>query len=598
MTIINLSWALISTLVFPTFISDETLGFSNSIFSIFLFAGIYAVLRKTSEKPTNKRSNVYSHILGLLLSFMIAIGHALDAYGDIPFRKIFVSIILYTHILAALVSLFWKFLIDAESKVNLKNSQKKVAVIIEKVIIWIVQHPYMIVVFLLLCWLPCFIADFPGGFRYDAMGELYQIKNGYNGNYPLLHSVIITRLLPFCFNLTGSYNTGIAVYVTAQMIMISCMYAHIIYTFWKKGINEVILLVLLLYCGFFPVIQIMVVQEVRDVLFSALLMYAMFLFYLMAADKETFFSSFIKPLLLGVVFVLALLARNNNAGKAMLFIIVVVSAVIWAINRKQYFRGATIFGVTSIASYLILGAILTALCQPLTPANIGGSLSIMSQPIIRAYLYENESWSDEEITELGKYINLDGITYCAENADLTKSRVHIQDNFGDFFKFWTKIGFKHPGCYLDAILANTQNMWYPDSVIDGYNQIFKEEGQPYSEYEKCYFSIHDGVEEPARHMNLWPKALNYYTQIGLFISFEKIPIVSMFFSIGFQFWIIFNSLFYVIYRKIKKLILPIAIILGYMLISACVPLILVRYFAAAFFAFPILLTFMIQPNRL
>ena len=318
----------------------------------------------------------------------------------------------------------------------------------------------------------------------------------------------------------------------------------------------------------------------------------------MASDKEKFFSSFVKPLLLGVVFVLALLARNNNAGKAILLIVVVISVVIWAINRKSYFRGATIFAVTSIASYLILGAILTALCQPLTSANVGGSLSIMSQPIIRAYLYENESWSDEEITELGKYINLDGITYCAENADLTKSRVQIQDNFGNFFKFWTKIGFKHPGCYLDAILANTQNMWYPDSVIDGYKQVFKEKGQPYYEYEKCYYSISNETEEPAVHMNLWPKALDYYTQIGLFISFEKIPIVSMLFSIGFQFWIILNSLFYVSYRKAKKLILPIAIILGYMLISACVPLVLVRYFAAAFFAFPMVLIFMLQPNCL
>jgi hypothetical protein len=342
----------------------------------------------------------------------------------------------------------------------------------------------------------------------------------------------------------------------------------------------------------------MVVQEVRDILFSAFVMYAVFLFYLMASDKKTFFSSFLKPMILGVVFVLALLARNNNAGNAMLIIVVAISVIIWVINRKQYFRGATIFLVTSITSYLLLGAILTALCQPLMPANVGGSLSIMSQPIIRAYLYEKESWNDEDVAELGKYINLDGITYCAENADLTKYRVHVQDNFGDFFKFWMKIGFKHPGCYCDAILANTQNMWYPDSVIDGYKQVFKEEGQPYYEYEKCYYSINNETEEPAVHMNLWPKALDYYTQIGLFISFEKIPIVSMLFSIGFQFWIILNSLFYVVYRKAKKLILPIAIILGYMLISACVPLVLARYFAAAFFAFPMLLIFTLQPNRL
>ena len=447
-----------------------------------------------------------------------------------------------------------------------------------------------------MCWLPCFIADFPGGFRYDATGELYQTANGYNGNYPLLHSVIITRLLPALYKISGSYNTGIAVYVILQMLMIAGMYTHILSDFKKKRVNNMLLLGMLLYCSCFPVIQILVVQEVRDVLFSALLMYTIFLFYLMVSEKDKFFQGIGKPLLLGITFVLALLSRNNNTGNFMSMAVLATSLLIWLLNFKKYFRGATIFSLTSIIAYLLLGNILTMLCQPLAPANTSASLSIMSQPLARAYIYERESWTNEDVLELEKYISINELEYCPENADLTKSKLNIQNNLGDFIKFWCRIGKKYPRCYMDAILANTQNMWYPDSIIDGYKQIFTEIGQPYYNCDKNYYSITANLESPAIHKDLWPTLLNFYTQIGLYISFEKIPVISMLFSIGFQFWIVLNCLFYILYRKLHKLVFPVTIILGYMVISAFAPLVLLRYFAAVFLSMPMLLLFTLQPD--
>ncbi len=63
-------------------------------------------------------------------------------------------------------------------------------------------------------------------------------------------------------------------------------------------------------------------------------------------------------------------------------------------------------------------------------------------------------------------------------------------------------------------------------------------------------------------MLYFPKVREYYKNIGLYISFEKIPIISMFFSIGFQFCIVLNCVFYIGYRRCKYLYLPVAIVLG------------------------------------
>lgn len=597
-TVFNFLWAFVAALFFPQFISDETLGFSNSVFSVLMFAVILILLNKSHSLKCSKRLLIFSHSLGFFLSLMIASGHSLDVFGSISFSELSVSIIFYTHVIASLINLLWTYLISFDSLMNNLEFDQSNSILVtgNKIISWIASHPYIITLILLICWMPAFIADYPGGFRYDATGELFQYRDGYNGDYPMLHSVIISRFVPWVYELTGTYNTGIAIYVVVQMILAACMYTHILCYFKKRGLNNVLFLLALLYCGMFPVIQMLVVQEVRDVLFSLLLTYTIFLFYMMTSERQEFFSSKIKPAALGLVFTLAILARNNNAGPIMLIAIVAVSLIVWIVNRKKNLKGATIFAFSCILSYLIIGGCLTMLCQPLTPATEGASLSVMSQTITRAYEYKNDKWTDEEKAELAKYVSMDGLKYYSEIADPTKARLMIDGNFSEFFAFWLKIGRKYPGIYLDAILANTQNMWYPDSVIDGYKQVFKEEGQPYYEWDKCYYSISNNVAPPAEHANMLPAVLDFYSSIGLRISFEKIPVVSMMFSIGFQCWIVMNCLLYLWYRRLDKYILPVGILFAYILISSFVPIVILRYFAALFFSMPMIMIFTLNPT--
>lgn len=594
--IVDVFTAFLSTLLFPVFISDLSLSFSNSAFSILFFVVLIVLFRYTRGKKYGRRMWILAHILGFLFAMMTACGYSLDATGTIRFKRIFISILLFSHVYATIISAVWGFLQEKESYLY-SEFQNTIFCKISNAVEWIAKRPVIIFLLLLLCWLPAYIADFPGGFRYDATGELSQSVFGYNGNYPMLHSAIITYLLPWAYRFFGSYNAGVALYIAVQMFLMSAVYTHMLFIFYKQKINKILLLIVIAYCGLFPVIQILVVQEVRDVLFSILLVYTMFLFYLMETDKNNFMNSKVKPMLLGTCLTLTLLARNNNAGMAALIILILINLLLLLLNRKNNVRGGmVILTVSAVGSYIMLSLLLTALCQPMMPANTEGSLSIMSQTIVRAYIREADSWTGEEIEELKKYMDLNELNYCAENADWTKSRLKVDDQLGDFFIFWCKIGLKHVGCYVDAILANTQNMWFPASVIDGYKQVFREKGQPYYEFDKCYYGIRDRLEEPVIHRNLWPEVLNYYTQIGLYISFERIPIISMLFSIGFNLWVILNCLLYAVYKKNTKLYLPLAIILVYALVSACVPLVLLRYFAAIFLAMPMIIVFTIQPS--
>ncbi len=50
----------------------------------------------------------------------------------------------------------------------------------------------------------------------------------------------------------------------------------------------------------------------------------------------------------------------------------------------------------------------------------------------------------------------------AQNADPAKGNLQLYyRNIRQFIPFWFKIGLRHPACYLDGMLANTMEMWFP-----------------------------------------------------------------------------------------------------------------------------------------
>lgn len=107
---LNLLLSFLAVLAFPTWISDSTISFSNSVFSLCLWIAVFLLLRAGGRIAATRRLNVCSHALGLLFSMMTAFGHALgDGWSAIPYDSLpfILSILLYAHVIAHGVSLLW-----------------------------------------------------------------------------------------------------------------------------------------------------------------------------------------------------------------------------------------------------------------------------------------------------------------------------------------------------------------------------------------------------------------------------------------------------------------------------------------------------------
>ena len=587
---LRLLWAALAAFLFPCWISDSTLGFSNSLFSVAFFAAVFLLLEWEGKQETTRRRMAFTHAAGLIFSGFTTFGYALNATGSAvphPAGQL-AAVLVFAHVLAAAVSALWRALEKADGA---EGGETGI----------LARKGWLIPVILLVCWLPAFLAEFPGGFRYDAGRELNQraASAGFNGDFPMLHSAIVTTLLPIARRLTGGREAGLAVYVAIQMLGIGAMYTHMLRTMIRRGVHRYVIRYALVYCALFPVIQILVTQEVRDVMFAALFTYAVFCLYLLCTDKERVLGGrLLRPAWYAAAVSLALLARNNNTGLIFPLLAVGISAAVWLRNRKRYLRGATVWLVSGIGSFLLISGILGLVCQPAGKApTAGSSLSLLSQSVTRAYVTKGDGWTDEERSELAEYMDLENIRYIPDYGDATKNRIRREADVSKYIAFCLKIGMKYPGVYANAILSHTQEMWFPASVVDGYKHYFTGDGEPYSDFEKNYFAIVSWNEEPLGHANLLPGLLNFYTRIGLFISFEKVPVLSMLFSIGAQFWLTIFLFLYLWYRKKTKLLLPACAILLYMIGNAFVPIMLLRYFSAVFLCHPMIAAFLLQSGK-
>ena len=418
----HLILAFICALLFPAFVCDESLSFSYSPIPLILMAGTYWLLDYTDKQSHGKRIQVYTHIFGGLLSVMAAFGCHLEAQGWIPYTslRLIAAVAVYTHVFANMLCLLWTFLEGWEVSLSKNEHQSRAFQLLDRGLDKFLGCPVLVTAILLLCWTPCYLSTFPGNFYYDAAKEFAQYTEGYCGEFPMLHSVLIIAFLNVSHQFTGAYNAGIAAYVILQMLLLSVLFTHILCQFHRLGINQLLLGVLTVYFAAFPLIHVLVTTSVRDVLFSGLLTYVVFQTYQLARDPESFFHSIRQPLVLGITIALTVLSRNNGTGLLLTGALLAVGLGVLLGCGKKNRRGASIFTVSMLGGYLLIHFALSAVCQPYTPAQLSSSLTFFTQPLARAYYYENESWTEDQKARFEEYFNMEYLQYVPENGDCTK----------------------------------------------------------------------------------------------------------------------------------------------------------------------------------
>lgn len=192
-------------------------------------------------------------------------------------------------------------------------------------------HSWIII---FLCWLPAWLAFFPGTFGYDSPIQVSMFMGDTELTLanPLLHTLILGGIISLGKALFGSYQAGFALFIAVQLLLASNCMAQMVLFLKKRRVPLVVILAGLIWTVSHPVIQTLNLNSTKDILCGIFLAYFTMAFWdLIEYGEEQKPWKYVKTFILGL---LACLMRN---ALIFLFIILLLASLLFRLkDRKVY----------------------------------------------------------------------------------------------------------------------------------------------------------------------------------------------------------------------------------------------------------------------
>lgn len=600
--------ATAGTLCFPQILNlkENTLGFTNSIFSVFVWLlCIYAVRWSLQTIDwQDRRGWRIAGILSFLFTTAMLFGVRLDAVGNVDFKdwRLWVSLPVLACLFTILVRKFWNFLGGIEERKHRLAEHIRLPVTPAKAVKYVDVLTFG---FMLLCWLPVLLAVYPGFFVYDAQEEWLQVASrNFTTHHPLVHVLLLGGIVCAVHKVTDSYNLGIACYMTVQMLIVSGCFTYLLVFMRRRKVAKGVRIASLVYFAFFPVIVMFTLCSAKDTIFTAALLMLLLALIDLGSDSGRFFASR-NQMTLFVLSALAMMLFRKNG----VYAFAVMALILLLYVNKKFYSGKTIRDshekaqrpylrkmalllAIIFASYFMINSVLILALHAKNEEN-QEILTVPIQQLARTYKFNPEAFDPEDVAALHAVLPEEALVlYNPKLSDPVK--VHFRNNVyaankTRYAKLWLKIGLRKPLSYINAWLMNSYGFWYPDTVIDVYsgNTVFT-----FTYDESSYFGYE--VEEPGYRDSKIPWLDKAYRKLSLEISQEKVPIYSMLYSPGGIFWGIAFVFAYMLYRKKYHIVVPYLMVLIVWLTVILGPTYLPRYVLIFWFGIPLFAAMLLE----
>ncbi|MBQ9122789.1 MAG: hypothetical protein IJY10_04765 [Lachnospiraceae bacterium] len=501
---------------------------------------IAKLIKRILAADGNKRESRFCFIYALALSISLVVGHSLYEYGDFSglcgtWIKGLVSLLAVLGLTMAVRTLcIWS--VKVLSKQGMRIEKKR----------WtIFKFIPLVGMLIFLAWLPCYLSYYPGVLSYDMYAQTPEALgiDPIGRHHPPLHTFIWKMCLLLEQRFGGS---ALVIYSLLQMLVLASAFAYVIQFLAKRKVcNGVVLFALLFFC-LNPVIAIFSFIPTKDAMFAgALILFVVELCSFAISEKGMKdLRGMARIILFGT---LSCLLRNNMVyaliPSAIMGCIILKKKCKWFIMKSICI--VCLFGVVNGPIYSILGV---------QDGNIKEMLSVPMQQMSYVATIHLDELSKETIEEAYPYFPIDCVQYVYNPriADPVKSSLNqdaFKDNPKTFFEIWAKMLVRYPSDYVVAFLDLNLPCWYLfANAVDEYSEVAYIETNIYEEWRTGY--------EVVRESKI-PWLYDFYEQIASFEMFERIPIVSILFSLSLPIWLLLFVLTYLLIQKKYNLIIPI-----------------------------------------
>lgn len=538
------------------------------------------------QKAYGRKISKITIPLGLLLGIFLIWGYVLERDGSIDFGSPILYLVTLICGLAGILLL--NFLWSGLDTLGAKTREKQMKEIFPSKR-W---HWGAVFIILATCYLLTFLAVYPGFFTYDAtMAYLEVAQKRLTDQHPLIYILLLGKACVYSIERFGQANTGIALYICAQMLFVTGTFTYTLYEIRKKTKNGIFTLLSLIYYALFPTIHMYAVSSAKDTTFTACFLILLLQLYDMFLDEKAFFKNPVKYISFMVFATGFLVMRNNALYAFVLFIPVFLPAL-----KRNWWKGAILL----VGTFLIFGIYSGPFTDRYPVESIGSreKLSVPSQQMARVYNERKELLSEEEVTQLETFYNKDYLSWY-----LPKLADHIKNNLNEYqysinktgyYRLWISIGIKAPTEYLNAFLLTTYGYWYPWASLDGYSGYAGMKDTILEDAENYYFGY--VTEEPGMRTSFIPILDKFYFWLSTVNLHHRLPVISLLFSPGAMFWVYLIMGAYYMHSHKKAWIIPFLLVGLIWLTIQLGPIALVRYILILFFGLPFFLSIFWQKD--
>lgn len=318
---------------------------------------------------------------------------------------------------------------------------------------------------IMVCWIPYFLANWPGAMYEDSMQSIYQALglSDLTNHHPVLYTLMIGVFLRAGQALFGSYAMGVAMYTLAQMLFVSATFAYLLVWLDRKGASIGIIAVIGAVFALLSIYPLHAISMWKDALFAAfLLLYALLVFDVVQSRGELLHKP--SAVVRLAVLTLAVCFSRNNGIFAMLLTTVVLVCIYAVVRRSRIERPwfAGVLGAALVAYGIVVGPVYAACGISSEPVE---SYAVPLQQVTAVVVYDGDM-TDEQREFLDTLLPLEDYKedYIPCSVDAIKWDYDFDTEFFnshqlEFLKVWAELMVANPDIYLNAYTMETYEYW-------------------------------------------------------------------------------------------------------------------------------------------
>lgn len=431
--------------------------------------------------------------------------------------------------------------------------------------------------FLMACWVPVWLAFWPGHFSADSITQFYSYYNeDHSTHHPLLH----TLLLGFCMMLgidasPDSYATnGLALYCGIQMLVVAGCVAYAISWLKRRGTPAWVRLLITLGFGLSPFFAPWTFYSQKDVIFGVLVL----VFCLQLVDLYQFRCTVGRIIGFVLAAVLMMLFRNNGVYA----LVLVFPFAVWWMRGKRLPVAVLLLACAGL--YVAANAGLICAFD----AEMGSKVEILSTPlqqIARTLRDDPDAASLDTEDVLGTLYGDVSIAECYDEriSDPVKWPVDyelLDENIPGLLSLWARMLPEHIPTYAEAFL--TQNLPY---LLPG--------SEMYTSFD---FTVEQPEWFPIELTSYLPKLRTLYETYDETMTFAGIPGTRYLADPAVQVWLCIIGFAFAICRRERGLMTAFAFLLTIWATCLLGPVAIMRYLLGLYYTVPVLLGSLMIPK--